>query len=138
MCIKNFIILFFFFAKYFSVQSQNNYECELIKVLLSNKEVKRCFYIDFTKDKEIVFVDNKLFFQNCTFGKMYNKDLRIVSDSSVMEARFYNGILISNIVKKDDNLIIYLYQKSTGAAGNVKIKIRRKKYSVVDVRIGNY
>jgi len=138
MQFKLFFFAFLFYAKHNNIQAQSKYDCDLIKVILLNLEVKKNFYFDYDKELEIVFVDNKRFFQNCIFDKIYNKEVRIISDSSVMESRFYNGVLISNIVQEKGLIIVYLYQKSTGAAGNVKVKIRRRKYSVVDVRIGNY
>lgn len=133
-------ILFFllFFAMHTYVQSQLKYDCKLIKAVLADKQVKREFYIDFPLDKEVVIIDNKLFFQHCSLGKINGKKIRIIGDSSVMTAKYYKGILISNVVKSNDTATVYLYQKSTGAAGNVRIRMHRRKFSVIGVRIGNY
>lgn len=117
---------------------QDRIDCKLIRNILAYKEVEQKFYLKSSSFKEIIIVDHKKFLGLCSPGKLFGKKIIILNDSTLLKTRFYPGILISGVKIDGDLITLYLFQKSSGASGNVKVRRVGNKFVKQEINLGNF
>lgn len=110
----------------------------LLIALLENDQARNTFKLDKHKDLPIVIIDVKDLFRGCILENIYEREVKVVNDTSTIAQKDASNIIIYNLSKKGGVYNIEIEQKYTGAYGNVKIRKRGQKIILTDFSVGYF
>jgi hypothetical protein len=132
--------VFSFFAK---GQSINNENCNIIIAALSSKTTQKIFHFDKRKNIPIVIIDTSSYFSECLLPKIYDRDLVISKDYSLLNPSQLKDttpsyILIHGFYKKGTKYGFKFFYKWTGALGIIELRKKGKQLLVSKSSINGY
>lgn len=118
-------------------QSQEQYSCEILKSIISNKEIEVIFHLEKRENSYIAFIDSNNYFTDCMILDMFGKSVQMLQKWPTQIDSKYLFIKVENITSKKRNIVVTLYCKSRKLYGYVHLKSKKKKYIIKDVQMGD-
>ncbi len=120
------------------LSAQENSSCRLLEALIRNEEIQRLFFLNKFKDLPIVFVDPKHIVGVCTIANYNERVVQVVSDSSYLNKKGVQYIIIEKVKKNKHSYILTISHNDTGAAGDIIFRKKNKAMKVSKILIGYY
>lgn len=120
------------------VWAQQSKHCSIISVLLNDSEACAIFKFDRVKEVPIRFIDVRKILATCNLGSIYNRNVEIVSDTTLKKEISVSNIIIYGVERKGNRYIMEIAQKFTGAYGTIEFKRRQKKFYISKRAVGYF
>jgi hypothetical protein len=139
-------LLTIFFSILFSIasgQSTENNNCDILVASLNSTATKKIFNFAKRKNASIVIIDTSNFFKGCLLPQIYERDLVISSDYSLLNPSQLKDttpsyVFIYGLYKKQAKYRLNFFYKWTGALGFIELRKRGKKMIVSKTLITGY
>jgi hypothetical protein len=112
--------------------------CLILKTILKDDLSRRTFKLDRHKDLPITFIDKKGIIGECVTGKIFERDVNIIYDSSYKRPPHSWNIIIYGLEKRHNRFKMTMEQTATGATGYIEFRRSRDKMVVTKFAIGYF
>lgn len=112
--------------------------CKILMGLLNYKDAQRIFFFNEYKNLPIIIIDVKHKFVNCNYLTINEKKVQIIHDTSYLQQKAISYVIIHNLKRKNRKYKMEIYQKATGAAGNIEFEKKGNEYVVSKFDIGYF
>src|SRR5262245_59857486 len=98
-----------------SANAQHAENCQILSAILKDDMSRRTFKFDNNKESPIVFIDIKGLFKGCEFSKAYDRNVKIIEDTTHMYEDNASYIVLFGLKQGRRKYKLEIYQKYTGA-----------------------
>jgi hypothetical protein len=121
-----------------SAYAQHAENCQVLSAILNDDMSRRTFKFDKNKELPIVFIDIKGLFKGCEFSKAYDRNVKIIEDTTHMHEDNASYIVLFNLKKERKKCKLEIYQKHTGAYGHIEFRKKKQDYILSKFDVGYF
>lgn len=127
-----------FLFKFSDGQISDN--CKMLMQIFNNGKTQRKFGLNYFKNsqKPIIIIDTKHLFDNCKVASYKGREVKLVNDSSYLEKKGFEYIIIHDILKKTTKSYIVIEYKYNGEYGSIEFVDTKKGKRISKISVGYF